>query len=422
MQKVVAVVRHITAEWWSGSKWSVKGCWVGVLLLLVGGGCAGRNSARPGKGQEFHPNPERLADLRTFDWIVTEAEQGDSVLHQWANRLQQARLQWQRGALASANRYHMFGDISDVVIDSEGRVIVLDFDNQEVRLYDPSGQFVEVVGKQGEGPGEYMQAGYLLIGENDSLYVYDNTRGFFVVYHRNENGYAFKRILDLPERIPGLDYVCLQNERYIVINKPPYYSFNDPLFYKVDIMNNRLVNMDNHRHYMVEEKERFLNLLVHRAFMACGSKHVVGAFLYYPIIDILFSNDGNVHHVFLKHIVLQPFLMKGNSRARYFPSEVFIKEFSYSGKLDKPSGITLLSDEILLYVFVRYEAERGKVLRKYPMAYLMNLNNKKAMLLNLENYPFAVIEAYRDSILVGYRWDMYQRDIPHIAYYVLPKK
>ncbi len=399
-------------RWWSNSTGVIALLWTGLL-----GGCKG-GLQDPGKGQHWHPDPARLPSPEAFDWVITAQDSTDPVLHTWAARLRQAQLRWERGAWLSEDRYSMFGRVWDVVVDGEGRVVVLDFENQEIRVYDQRGSFETLVGHQGEGPGEYIQAGRLLIGENDSLYVYDYSRSLFVIYRRHESGYTFERILDLPDGASSLDYACLHSEGYIVTQKSSRLR-EDPLFYKIDFSSSVIESFGTHRHYHTEEDEGFLHDQINRAYVLCG-QGVVAVYLFYPIVDYFSGNRR--YSFFLKEVNLQPFLLIDNRIAEYLNTDRFIEKTSYTGWVDQLEEPVLLKEDLLFYNFVRYEARNGEIINRYPMAYLLDLPRRKALLLNLEAYPFAALAAVRDSVLVGFRWDFYREEIPHIAYYVLPSQ
>ena len=58
----------------------------------------------------------------------------------------------------------VFGFIVDVVCDALGNTYLLDFQQQETYVFAPSGKFLFVRGRKGEGPGETTMASNLLVG------------------------------------------------------------------------------------------------------------------------------------------------------------------------------------------------------------------------------------------------------------------
>jgi hypothetical protein len=60
--------------------------------------------------------------------------------------------------------------INDIEVDRHGNIYVLDFRQQSIAKFSQSGQFVEFIGKRGEGPGEFKSALRLQL-LNDTLWV-----------------------------------------------------------------------------------------------------------------------------------------------------------------------------------------------------------------------------------------------------------
>lgn len=48
-----------------------------------------------------------------------------------------------------------FGQIADVVVDEAGSIYVLDWRNGQVKVFDASGKCLHMIGRQGQGPGEF---------------------------------------------------------------------------------------------------------------------------------------------------------------------------------------------------------------------------------------------------------------------------
>lgn len=56
----------------------------------------------------------------------------------------------------------MFGTIRSIQCLPDGRTAILDSQLGEVRLFDANGNFIEIIGRSGEGPGEFLHAGDLV--------------------------------------------------------------------------------------------------------------------------------------------------------------------------------------------------------------------------------------------------------------------
>ncbi len=61
------------------------------------------------------------------------------------------------GELDGAEEY-LFGTVYAIAVDGDGRILVLDGQAQDIRVYDPDGTYVETVARRGQGPGELTNA------------------------------------------------------------------------------------------------------------------------------------------------------------------------------------------------------------------------------------------------------------------------
>lgn len=67
----------------------------------------------------------------------------------------------------------VFGRIVGVAADPAGHVYVLDEQTSDLRVYSPSGDFLKVVAREGDGPGEIRRPFGLNFAADDRLYVRD---------------------------------------------------------------------------------------------------------------------------------------------------------------------------------------------------------------------------------------------------------
>lgn len=66
-----------------------------------------------------------------------------------------------------------FGNIADVDVDEQGRILVLDGIEKEYRVFDADGTPLFAVGQEGEGPGEFLDPIQILVLPGDSVLVPD---------------------------------------------------------------------------------------------------------------------------------------------------------------------------------------------------------------------------------------------------------
>lgn len=73
---------------------------------------------------------------------------------------------------AKDDNYLFFGP-AGVSVDSKGDIYILDQGNYRIQKYDADGNFVKTIGRQGQGPSEFILPGAIYIDKDDNLYVND---------------------------------------------------------------------------------------------------------------------------------------------------------------------------------------------------------------------------------------------------------
>jgi hypothetical protein len=93
----------------------------------------------------------------------------------------------------------VFGSVSAVEIDGEGRLYVLDGQAQEVRVFGPDGTHLTTLGRPGEGPGEFRGAAGLNIDSEGNLWVWDPGNARFTAFTPDGS-----LIRSVPRRVGGV--------------------------------------------------------------------------------------------------------------------------------------------------------------------------------------------------------------------------
>ena len=103
--------------------------------------------------------------------------------------------------------HEMLGDIKDIEVDPQGRILVLDSEFSEVLIYNPDGSYVGSFGQAGAGPGELGSAGGLSLS-NSGKFAIVFANSSTNVFERQENGQYMYRNRFRPKGAPG----CAMND------------------------------------------------------------------------------------------------------------------------------------------------------------------------------------------------------------------
>ncbi len=68
---------------------------------------------------------------------------------------------------------YMFSDIRSMVVDEAGRIYVLDWKEIHVKVFDQNGAYIRIIGKKGQGPGEFITPSNVFITHQNELVVDD---------------------------------------------------------------------------------------------------------------------------------------------------------------------------------------------------------------------------------------------------------
>lgn len=113
------------------------------------------------------------------DWAGTVYDSaGVSVVENPSDGVWTPRTAWRleedlRIGAVDGDSVRQFGSIPGIAVDPAGRIYVLDRGAGEVRIFDPTGQFIRSTGRPGEGPGELSAASAVLLGRGDTILVPD---------------------------------------------------------------------------------------------------------------------------------------------------------------------------------------------------------------------------------------------------------
>lgn len=75
-----------------------------------------------------------------------------------------------------------FGVITQILTDAQGNVYLLDAQLNQVKVFSPQGKFLRTIGREGEGPGEFRNAGSMFFTKDGKLGVLQAFPGRVVLF------------------------------------------------------------------------------------------------------------------------------------------------------------------------------------------------------------------------------------------------
>ena len=84
---------------------------------------------------------------------------------------------------AEGREEYMFSEVESITTDDEGRIYVLDSEENNVKIYDKKGKFVNKFGKKGQGPGEFSRPLVVIITNQDEILVQNLFSSPFNFFH-----------------------------------------------------------------------------------------------------------------------------------------------------------------------------------------------------------------------------------------------
>jgi hypothetical protein len=160
-------------------------CFVGVTVSLIHTvGCSSKGATASTATIDTLPNGTVLVQNgREGAWSHTAAWSIEEVVR--------------IGSAMGEDTLATFGDIWAVTLDRLGRIYVLDRQPKQLRVFDSAGQIVRVLGREGSGPGEFInpigmdwdrEGNLWIVDPRNARYTVYDTAGTLVASHRRRIG------------------------------------------------------------------------------------------------------------------------------------------------------------------------------------------------------------------------------------------
>jgi hypothetical protein len=79
---------------------------------------------------------------------------------------------------------YVFYRASDIEADIEGNIYVLDSGDKQIKVYNKNGQFLKVISRKGQGPGELLSPIDIYIDERDLIYISDSENNRISIFNK----------------------------------------------------------------------------------------------------------------------------------------------------------------------------------------------------------------------------------------------
>jgi hypothetical protein len=125
---------------------------------------------------------------------------------------------------SSANLSGVYGELR---INKSDEIFLTDIAEKKIFKFDNLGQFKEVIGGIGKGPGEYLQPVGLCLDEKDNIYVSDNMQRKIIIYTKHGK-YLKSFYIGIDHWVPELFFVSDS----LIIMASPQFQPPDAFLYK----------------------------------------------------------------------------------------------------------------------------------------------------------------------------------------------
>lgn len=116
----------------------------------------------------------------------------------------------------------LFSNILRVSADSEGQVYVADWGSRSVYVLSSQGDVLHMIGREGEGPGEFSRIADVFIGDRDSVFVWDRDLNRATVFTPGD----YRVAETVPVRAAGAAHpsrlIAVVPEGFLISYRTPY--------------------------------------------------------------------------------------------------------------------------------------------------------------------------------------------------------
>lgn len=112
---------------------------------------------------------------------------------------------------------------SEVDVDSSGNIYILESNEKRIQVFDKNGNYKKVIGRKGQGPGEFQTPIYICVSNKDKLYVADITRRCISIFRKDME---YLKTIYFPNEILLFKRFMVDKDENIICG---YASYNEEL-------------------------------------------------------------------------------------------------------------------------------------------------------------------------------------------------
>lgn len=187
--------------------------WLAVSLLLfffVLAGCSERNEQPYGSGTSVRDSSDVL--------IVENSAPAQAGSDLWALSPTPTV---EIGATDEDDPARLFSQIRSMDRQSDGSIVVVDGQSNEIRRFDSSGRHLSTSGGSGTGPGEFLMANLIIGLPADTIVVHDQLQARISVFRPDGSHERTTQLSALPGFSPAMTPLGLSSDDRIVIRGMP---------------------------------------------------------------------------------------------------------------------------------------------------------------------------------------------------------
>ncbi|TVR32656.1 MAG: 6-bladed beta-propeller [Balneolaceae bacterium] len=116
----------------------------------------------------------------------------------------------------------LLGSITNLLVDSDGDLILVDGSQRYVYAVNAEGEFIQQVGARGSGPGEYEFPGIVQLADDNSIHLFDWGSRSMIVYTKNNGVWSFSSDFTADFNQYGFftQFFTAANNQYYIVTSP----------------------------------------------------------------------------------------------------------------------------------------------------------------------------------------------------------